>query len=132
MLQDQLYALPKLKPCVQHTRNRLQQAMIELTAEKTFNNITVQDIAERADMNRATFYAHFEDKYVLLGYTVRKTFQDELEKRLPATPRLTSTNLRLFAVTVMDFMRKFIGRCYPSPYNTRYVYIAVQVRQHIN
>ena len=40
----------------------------ELILEKEYDAITVSDIVERADIGRATFYAHFEDKQALSRY----------------------------------------------------------------
>jgi hypothetical protein len=54
------------------THHFLQAAMIELIAEKGFDAITVGNIAERAMINRATFYRHYQDKYDL----VAKSFPD--------------------------------------------------------
>lgn len=51
---------------VRRTRKMLMQALIELTIEKGFAALTVQDIADRAMINRATFYRHYLDKYSLL------------------------------------------------------------------
>src|SRR5215470_13637762 len=50
---------------IRRTHKFLQEAMIELIAEKGFDAITVGDIAERAMINRATFYRHYQDKYDL-------------------------------------------------------------------
>jgi AcrR family transcriptional regulator len=52
---------------VRRTHKLLQEAMIELITEKGFDAITVGDIAERAMINRATFYRHYEDKYDLVA-----------------------------------------------------------------
>jgi AcrR family transcriptional regulator len=49
------------------THHFLQEAMIELITEKGFEAITVGDIAERAMINRATFYRHYQDKYDLVA-----------------------------------------------------------------
>jgi AcrR family transcriptional regulator len=46
----------------QRTRHRLSSAMVELVVEKRFDDITVQNVIERADVGRATFYSHFRDK----------------------------------------------------------------------
>src|SRR5260221_9921298 len=46
----------------QRTRRRLSGALIELVEEKRFDDITVQNVIERADVGRATFYTHFRDK----------------------------------------------------------------------
>jgi AcrR family transcriptional regulator len=44
------------------TRDQLAWALIALMHEKAYDEISVQDIAERADVGRSTFYAHFQDK----------------------------------------------------------------------
>lgn len=46
---------------IRRTRKLLMQALIKLTVEKGFAAITVQDIANRAMVNRATFYRHYLD-----------------------------------------------------------------------
>jgi AcrR family transcriptional regulator len=51
---------------VRRTRKLLQKALLEAASEKGFSHVTVRDIAERAMVNRATFYRHYEDKYDLL------------------------------------------------------------------
>jgi len=51
---------------IQRTHKLLQDALLELILEKGYDAITVQDIIDRANMGRSTFYAHFEDKENLL------------------------------------------------------------------
>ncbi|RJP51863.1 MAG: TetR family transcriptional regulator [Anaerolineaceae bacterium] len=58
----------KLDPRVKRTRQLLEEAFSELIQEKDFQSISIQDITVRAGINRATFYAHFPDKYALLDY----------------------------------------------------------------
>lgn len=55
---------------VQRTRRLLQDALVEMMIEKGYEATTVQDIIDRADVGRATFYAHFADKQTLLGSTL--------------------------------------------------------------
>jgi AcrR family transcriptional regulator len=52
---------------VRRTHHFLQEAMIELITEKGFDAITVGDIADRAMINRTTFYRHYQDKYDLVA-----------------------------------------------------------------
>lgn len=52
---------------IRRTHHFLQEAMIELITEKGFEAITVGEIAERAMINRATFYRHYQDKYDLVA-----------------------------------------------------------------
>jgi AcrR family transcriptional regulator len=51
---------------VQRTRQLLQDALVSLMIEKGYEETTVQDIIDRANVGRATFYAHFADKDTLL------------------------------------------------------------------
>lgn len=51
---------------VRRTRRLLHQALLELVAEHGYDRVTVQDVLDRADVGRATFYAHFRDKDDLL------------------------------------------------------------------
>ena len=53
---------PKLDRRVLHTRDTLGDALVELMKEKTFDDITVQDVLDRAGVGRSTFYAHYRDK----------------------------------------------------------------------
>jgi AcrR family transcriptional regulator len=51
---------------VQKTRKFLQDALIELVAEKGYESVTIQEILDNANVGRSTFYAHFQDKDQLL------------------------------------------------------------------
>jgi AcrR family transcriptional regulator len=51
---------------VRRTRRNLADALIALIVERGYDRITVQDILDRADVGRSTFYAHFRDKDALL------------------------------------------------------------------
>src|SRR5256885_10811660 len=47
---------------VRRTRDRLGDAIMALLVEKPFDDITVQDVLDRAEVSRSTFYTHFRDK----------------------------------------------------------------------
>lgn len=51
---------------IQRTRQLLQNALVDLILEKGYEVITVQDILDRANVGRSTFYEHFYDKDDLL------------------------------------------------------------------
>ncbi len=51
---------------VQRTRQLLQDALVALIRERGFEALSVQDIIDRANVGRATFYAHFDNKEDLL------------------------------------------------------------------
>jgi AcrR family transcriptional regulator len=51
---------------IQRTRQALRTALIELIKEKNYDSISIEEITERANVGRATFYFHYKDKEDLL------------------------------------------------------------------
>jgi AcrR family transcriptional regulator len=51
---------------IQRTRQSLRTALLELTKEKGYDAISIEEITERANVGRATFYLHYKDKEDLL------------------------------------------------------------------
>ena len=101
-------------PRVKRTRQLLQQALLELVQEKRFASITVQDIAERATLNRATLYAHFEDKYHLLDSSIRERFQQVVASKLLAGSTWGVNTLRVLIGAVFDFLREMQSQRKPT------------------
>src|SRR5690606_15118949 len=54
-------------PRIARTRRSLQEALFELARERGLDEISVADIAERAGVNRSSFYQHYSDKDTLLA-----------------------------------------------------------------
>jgi AcrR family transcriptional regulator len=75
---------------VRRTRESLRNALTSLILEKGYERVTVQDICDRADVGRSTFYAHFQDKEQLLldGFD---DLQEELRRAFAAHERQTAT-----------------------------------------
>ncbi len=70
-----------LDPRIKRTRQSLQDALEKLLSQKDFEEVSVQDIAETAALNRATFYDHYGDKFALLECLVAARFSTFLEER---------------------------------------------------
>ncbi len=104
----------KLDPRVKRTRSLLEQSFMDVVAQKGFQSVSVQDITDKAGVNRATFYAHFPDKYALLDYSVRQGFRQELEKRTLNVCTFSMDNLRALIVTVCEFISNASSHCNPS------------------
>lgn len=56
-----------MDPRVARTRSLLQEALLELARERELDAISVADLADRATVNRSTFYQHYPDKETLLA-----------------------------------------------------------------
>ncbi len=59
---------------IKKNQTAIKSALMHLIAEKEFEKITINEIAERADVNRGTVYSHYSDKYDLLD----KCIEDQL------------------------------------------------------
>jgi AcrR family transcriptional regulator len=67
---------------VRRTRKLIREAFFSLVLEKGYEKTTVQDILDRADVGRSTFYVHFRDKEALLIASfdeMRDQLRDELD-----------------------------------------------------
>ena len=108
----------KTDPRVKRTRDLIQRAFMELLQERGFEAIRVQDIAERATINRATFYAHFVDKFALFDALLDTMFQREVAERLPAGAPLTAANVRALTSAVFSLLEQVEGHCKPNDRQT--------------
>ena len=75
---------------VKYTQNVIKETLIDLLAEKEINKITVSEICEIADINRATFYRYYLDVYDLLDH-IEEDFIDELKQPYLEDPNRVST-----------------------------------------
>ena len=94
----------RLDPRIRRTRQLLQDALRNLLEQKEFDKISVQDITEAATVNRATFYAHHEDKFALLGELIRVTFLDLLAQRNATFDGGCSTAFQVIILAVCDYL----------------------------
>jgi transposase-like protein len=64
--EDKQWGDEKSDRRVQRSKRALREALVQLMIEKGYEETTVADIAERADVGRSTFYTHYADKEDLL------------------------------------------------------------------
>ena len=95
---------------VARTREALQSAFHAVASEKGFVAMSVQDIAERANVNRGTFYAHYADKYALYDTIVREEFR-QLLAALPPVAEWDRTTLRRLIRSVLEYVEHRHRNC---------------------
>ncbi|MEC0134147.1 MULTISPECIES: TetR/AcrR family transcriptional regulator [Paenibacillus] len=69
------------------TQEALKTAVIKLMAEKNFDDITIQDLSDQANVSRGTIYLHYMDKYDLLDKLIENHI-NELQERCEAAADL--------------------------------------------
>lgn len=74
--------MAKMDRRIAKTQEALKRAVIELMSEKHFDEITIQDIADQANLNRGTIYLHYQDKYDLLDKLIESHLNelDEMDE----------------------------------------------------
>lgn len=94
----------RLDPRIRRTRQLLQDALKRLLEAKEFDKITIQDITEAATLNRATFYAHYPDKFALLEELIRVSFLQLLECRKVRFDGTCATAFHPIILAVCDYL----------------------------
>jgi len=120
----------KIDPRVKRTRALLHNSFLELLDEQSFKSITVQSITNRAEVNRATFYAHFSDKFTLLKDSIRLEFRKELDKHVLSACDYSSDNLVALIITVCQFIAQTSKHC-KSTDSQFEVIIEAEVKQQV-
>lgn len=120
-----------------YTRTVIEDSLIELLREKPLSAITVSEVCAKADVNRSTFYAHYDDLPDLLGIIENETFSwlsatfddmleqaerqhaigAELDNAIVQVCRYIAQNKRHLQVLLspradVDFQRRLIGLIY--------------------
>jgi len=98
-------------PRVIRTRHLLLDAFVALVNKKDFMSISVKDITEYAQVNRATFYAHFLDKYDILEYMVIDTFMNLISHRINVEVILNEETLRNLILFVCEYVEAVSNSC---------------------
>jgi AcrR family transcriptional regulator len=91
-------------PRMRRTRQLLQGALRTLMQSKSFDEIAVQDIAEAATVNRATFYDHYADKYALLEAMVASGFHTLLHERNVSYDGTCPSAVRALILATCDYL----------------------------
>src|SRR6204780_4770712 len=101
-------AVENTDPRVLRSRQMLMEALLRLLTHKEFDDISIQEIADEATLNRATFYLHYPDKNALLQAMTAARFRDLIARR-----GLSFTNcdgaLRAIALGVCDYLAETTG-----------------------
>ena len=93
---------------VRYSRMVLKQALLSLMLERPITRITVTEICERAEVNRATFYAHFADPYDLLARIENELFESI---RRSIAGGLSSGSLRRILTDICSSIRENGALC---------------------
>jgi AcrR family transcriptional regulator len=95
-------------PRIVRSRRMLMDALVKLLNQKEFEDISIQEIADEATLNRATFYLHFSDKNALLQAMNAARFRELIARRGLAFSDCDDA-LRAIALGVCDHLAETTG-----------------------
>jgi AcrR family transcriptional regulator len=94
---------------VQRTRRLLHKALMSLILEKKYESITVQEILDRADVGRSTFYMHFRDKDELLfsGFQYLQSFLESVQATSSTVPGKSYERIIGFSLAMFEHAHEY-------------------------
>ncbi|MEC0201090.1 TetR-like C-terminal domain-containing protein [Paenibacillus lautus] len=96
-----------MDPRAIRSKKMLKQAVFSLLADnQEISQLTVQKIANRAELNRATFYLHYEDINDLLRQIVHEIF-DDLSMKVEPLLQVKSRNEREQLITFLNYFYEY-------------------------
>lgn len=99
-------------PRILRTRQLIMDTFVELSSQKEFKQITVKDITESAQINRSTFYYHFEDIYDLLDKALTEFLSVNLSYGDYKDKIISEESLTKLFVAITTFQISLSHRCH--------------------
>src|SRR5579859_2428312 len=93
----------KIDRRIQRTHELLRDALMALIEERGYEPISIQDITDRANVSRTTFYLHFRDKDDLLFTTMEELYDNLVEQAVFAMPDKALSNSDRGIVDATEF-----------------------------
>lgn len=94
-------------PRAVRTKNLIKESFVKLLEEKDFKYITIKDITTKATINRATFYAHYIDKYILLEELIVDCFEEMLPVEISNAINLTEDIIKELILFLYEYNINF-------------------------
>lgn len=97
----------RLDPRIVRTTKMIMKSLRKLASERGLDLITVKEITEEAQVNRATFYYHFKDKKDLIEKTLIEDFKVYLLNPIIECEKIDEESLRKIYFAFIKYIEKF-------------------------
>ncbi|MGG0554731.1 TetR/AcrR family transcriptional regulator [Priestia aryabhattai] len=94
-----------------NTRQSIEEAFQNLLMKKKLDNITIKNITEKANVNRATFYAHFDDKYQLFEDMIYRAICQDIYGRVRDLTDLDNNHIEILFKSIYAFLNNVVSMC---------------------
>ena len=96
---------------VKYTKMVLKESFINLLDKKDISQITIKEICEDADINRATFYAHYSDQYDLMQKIENELFENVSSYLSDFTQNDTDFHLTEMITKILEYIKENSKLC---------------------
>ncbi|MFD6210133.1 TetR/AcrR family transcriptional regulator [Peribacillus sp. NPDC060253] len=107
------------------TRKTIVKAFTELLREKEIEKVTIKNITEQANINRATFYAHFEDKYQLFDEMIKDSATNILKKHTKEVNIWNEKGIECLFQAIFEYLQQVKNSC---PYSYQNLFPLLRVK----
>ena len=119
---------------VQKTKKALTDTFRQLLEEKRFEDITVNELCDKAGIRRATFYKHFDDKYDFLSFVVQ-SLRDDFDRQIWANKKPGNTSEYYTAyvkglIAFINYYDKTFAGIMQSEISHKLTYILMEQNYH--
>ncbi|NMC84581.1 MAG: TetR/AcrR family transcriptional regulator [Anaerolineaceae bacterium] len=100
----------ELDPRVVRSRRQLQKALMELVAEKRYSDLSIQEVTQRAGLNRSTFYLHYTGLHELLedcGKELFNQLHEVIYEKFNQKKSSASQDIERYTAFVFDHLEKY-------------------------
>lgn len=96
---------------VKYSKMVLKESLIKLLEKKDISQITIKEICEDADINRATFYSHYSDQYDLLRKIENELLDNVREHLSEFNQEIDSMNSVIVAERIFEYIKENAKIC---------------------
>lgn len=107
-----------------NTESKIENAFLALIKKKDIEKITINTITKQAQINRATFYAHYEDKYDLFNKMTKTSIQQLFHSVSLSNSNSFLETLNHLSLPVYNYLRTIEQNC---PYNYQQLFPKIRL-----
>lgn len=93
------------------TKKRIEESFTALLRKRDIEEITIKNITEHAKINRATFYAHYEDKYQLFDEMIKESARNKIDNHTKHVNTWNNEHVLCLTQAIFEYLNEVKINC---------------------